>query len=147
MREVRARFITGTPAWLVATALLAWTSRAAAQPLSEATGRIEGRMVEARTGTPLVAALLQVVSTRQRALSDDQGRFVIDDVPAGPQTLVVSAVGFGLVRQDVTVVAHQTNEVTIPVAEGASAYVEEVFVAADATRQPAGQVITSCRGV
>jgi hypothetical protein len=96
----------------------------AAQP----SGRIAGRVVEARTGAPLVAVLVEVQSTRQRGWSDADGQFAIADVPAGPQTLVVSVVGFGLVRRDVTVSPSAVTDVTIPVAGGASTYVENVTV-------------------
>ena len=64
-----------------------------------------------------------------------EGRFDIPDVPVGKQTLVVSVIGYGLVRRDVEVMADQATELTIPVAEGASTYVEEVTVAASAFRE------------
>ena len=99
------------------------------------TGRVTGRVVEARTGAPLVAVLVKVQSTKQQAFSDQDGRFEIADVPAGPQTLLVSVVGFGLVRRDVTVVTGEAVDVTIPVAEGASTYVEDVAVAGSPFRE------------
>jgi hypothetical protein len=104
----------------------------AAQPV---TGRVTGTVVEARTGAPLVAVLVKVQSTGQQALSDADGRFEIADVPAGPQTLLVSVVGYGLVRRDVTVAAGEAVEVSIPVAEGASTYVEDVAVSASPFRE------------
>ncbi len=103
-----------------------------AQPAS---GHISGRVLEARTSAPLAAVLVQVLSTRQRALSDTEGRFHIPDVPVGKQTLVISVIGYGLVRREVEVIADQVTELTIPVAEGASTYVEEVTVAASAFRE------------
>jgi outer membrane receptor for ferrienterochelin and colicin len=99
------------------------------------TGHISGRVIEARTNAPLAAVLVQVQSTRQRAISDPDGQFDIPDVPVGKQTLVVSVIGYGLVRRDVEVSADQATELTIPVAEGASTYVEEVTVAASAFRE------------
>lgn len=100
-----------------------------AQDAARATGQIRGQVVEARTAAPLPAVLVQVESTRQRAISDAEGSFTIDNVPLGPQTLVVSVVGFGLVRRDVDVTPDGID-LTIPVAEGASTYVEEVAVTA-----------------
>ncbi|MEO8680173.1 MAG: TonB-dependent receptor [Vicinamibacterales bacterium] len=102
---------------------------------SDPTGTVTGHVVEARTGAPLAAVLVKVQSTGQQALSDADGRFEIPDVPAGPQTLLVSVVGYGLVRRDVAVVADRPVDVTIPVAEGASGYVEEVQVGASRFRQ------------
>jgi hypothetical protein len=99
------------------------------------TGTIRGRVIEARTGVPLTAVLLQVSSTNQRALSDEQGRFELTDVPAGKQVVLVSVVGYGLVRRDVVVAVGAVLELEIPVAEGASTYVEEVTVPGSAFRQ------------
>ena len=60
--------------------------------LAADTGKITGTVVEARTGTPLAAVLVKVQATGQQALSDADGRFEIDDVPVGAQTLLVSVV-------------------------------------------------------
>lgn len=108
---------------LLAIALMAGAAQAPAP-----TGTIHGQVVEARTAAPLAAVLLQVESTRQRALSDPDGNFVLENVPVGAQSLLVSVVGFGLVRRQVVVVAGDVVAVTIPVAEGASTYVEDITV-------------------
>ncbi|HEX8028180.1 MAG TPA: TonB-dependent receptor [Vicinamibacterales bacterium] len=99
------------------------------------TGKITGTIVEARTNAPLAAVLVKVQSTGQQAFSDVDGKFEIADVPSGPQTLLVSVVGYGLVRREVMVSALEVTEVTIPVAEGASTYVEEVSVGGSAFRE------------
>lgn len=61
---------------------------------------IEGSVVDT-TGAPIVEAKVQAWSaggrdrqTRSEAASDDQGRFLLDDVRAGVYTLFVSAPGF-----------------------------------------------------
>ena len=99
------------------------------------TGTITGTIVEARTNAPLAAVLVKIPSTGQQAFSDAEGHFEIDNVPTGPQTLVVSVVGYGLVRREVMVSASEVVDVTIPVAEGASTYVEEVSVGGSAFRE------------
>jgi hypothetical protein len=98
-------------------------------------GSIRGQIIEARTGTRLTAVLVQVQDTNQRALSDEDGRFELSGVPAGPQTLLVSVVGYGLVHREVVVAADAAVDLTIPVAEGASTYVEEVTVRGSAFRE------------
>lgn len=103
--------------------------------LSIDTGTIHGTIVEARTNAPLAAVLIKVQSTGQQAFTDTEGHFEIADVPVGPQTLLVSVVGYGLVRRDVIVSAGEIVSVTIPVAEGASTYVEDVSVAAGPFRE------------
>jgi hypothetical protein len=102
--------------------------------LQPGTGRVTGTIVEARTGAPLAAVLVKIQSTGQQAHSGPDGRFELADVPAGPQTLVVSVVGYGLVRRDVTIAAGEAIDVSIPVAEGASTYVEDVAVSASPFR-------------
>ena len=105
-------------------------------PLDQSvTGRVTGVIVEARTGAPLVAVLVKVQATGQQAFSNAEGRFEIADVPSGPQTLVISVVGYGLVRREVTVVAGEAVDISIPVAEGASTYVEDVAVSGSAYRE------------
>ena len=99
------------------------------------TGRVSGRIVEARTNVPLAAVLIKIQSTGQQSFSDADGRFEIADVPVGAQTLVVSVIGYGLVRKDVTVPASDVVDITIPVAGGASTYVEDVAVSASPFRE------------
>ena len=112
--------------------VLSLPAELSAQPV---TGRVTGTIVEARTGAPLAAVLVKVQSTGQQAFSNEEGRFEIADVPAGAQTLVVSVVGYGLVRRDVTIVASEAVDVSIPVSEGASTYVEDVAVTASPFRE------------
>ena len=113
------------------------------------TGSVTGTVVEARTGAPLAAVLVKIQSTGQQAFSDAEGRFAIADVPVGAQTVLVSVVGYGLVRRDVAVVAGAPVDITIPVAEGASTYVEDVAVSASPFREAepgvAGQSVLGSR--
>jgi len=105
------------------------------QASPQSPGTITGTIVEARTGAPLAAVLVKVQSTGQQAFSDGDGRFEITGVPVGPQTLLISVVGYGLVRRDVTVSATGAVDITIPVAEGASTYTEDVAVSGRAFRE------------
>jgi hypothetical protein len=98
-------------------------------------GTITGTIVEAKSGAPLAAVLVKVQGTGQQAFSDGDGRFKISDVPVGPQTLLISVVGYGLVRRDVMVAGTNDADVTIPVSEGASTYVEEISVGASRFRE------------
>lgn len=115
---------------------------AAALAITQQTGVITGTIVEARTGAALAAVLVKVQSTGQQAFSDGDGKFEIKDVPVGAQTLVVSVVGYGLVRRDVTVDGTNAVDVTIAVSEGASTYVEEVSVGASRFREAEPGVAT-----
>lgn len=100
-----------------------------------ATGTIVGHVVEARTGAPLAAVLVQLEATGAQMVTDPDGRFEWSGIAAGAHRVLVSAVGFGLVRVDVMVIANEVTTVTIPVADGASTYVESVAVSGDRFRE------------
>lgn len=106
------------------------------------TGRVTGVIIEARTGAPLVAVLVKVQATGQQAFSNAEGRFEIADVPSGPQTLLISVIGYGLVRRDVAVVAGEAVDTSIPVAGGASTYVEDVAVSGTSYRETEPGVVS-----
>jgi hypothetical protein len=99
-----------------------------------ASGTIRGRLLESRTAAGLAAGLVEVESTGQRGTSDADGRFEITAVPSGPQQVLVSMVGYTLVRRDVTVPPSGVLDVDIPLVEGAGTYVESVTVTARAFR-------------
>jgi hypothetical protein len=102
------------------------------------TGSIRGLVVDARTGAPLEHARAALDGDEARARSNDQGRFLLADIPAGAGVLEVSLVGFSLVRRDVEVPAGGTLELTIPLAEGTGTYSEDVQVTASTARREIG---------
>jgi TonB-linked SusC/RagA family outer membrane protein len=104
MREKLGRtepWLKGLTTWLGAAVLVL----AAAAPTAAQTGTVAGQVTEGRFGQPLSGAAVEVEGTRLQAVTDADGRFVIAGVPAGTRTLVVRHIGFGLVRQSVTVQA------------------------------------------
>ncbi len=109
--------------------------RPAAPPSSRdgtASATIRGQVVDARTNVSLSGSLVQIESTAQRALTDGDGRFEIADVPAGSQRLLVSLVGYALVRREIVIAPSATMDLLVPLAEGAGTYVENVTVKASA---------------
>jgi hypothetical protein len=97
-------------------------------PPSPQPGAIHGRVVDALTGEAVADVLVIAEGAARRATTDADGRFVLDDVPAGPHTLVVSIVGYALARRGVVVESARVLEVTVPLAAGAGAYTEQVTV-------------------
>ena len=71
-----------------------FTSSAFGQPSSA--GVIRGTVIDAASGTPLRKVSVWLQSTGQTVLIDDQGRFEMIEVTAGPQELCVSVADFGL---------------------------------------------------
>src|SRR5262245_12894705 len=94
------------------------------------TGSIAGVITDARSGAPLEPARVTVDGLKIRAHSNEHGRFVLADVPAGPGVLEVSLVGYALARLDVVVPATGTLELTVTLAEGTGTFSEEVEVKA-----------------
>ena len=93
-----------------------------------AAGAIRGVVVDTRGGTPVGHVAVRLQATGQTTVTDDQGRFEIDVVPAGDQELSVSAVDFILVKQSVAVKAGAVTDVTIVLSEGTGRYAETVNV-------------------
>jgi iron complex outermembrane receptor protein len=91
-------------------------------------GSISGRVTDAKNeGLPGVTVLVEGTSIGGSTNAD--GTFMITSVPAGPQTLVISFVGYATARQPVTVLAGRTT--TVPaqkLSENATALGEAVVV-------------------
>src|SRR5918994_51716 len=58
------------------------------------TGRIVGRVVEAEQGNPIAGADLEVVGAGITAITALDGRYALQDVPAGPVSIRVRMLGF-----------------------------------------------------
>ena len=85
---MRLRRLFPLPALVLATGLGPVAAYAQAQ------GAVEGQVVEAEAGTPLPGANVAVEGTALGTSTDADGRFRLEGVPAGPQTLLVSFVGY-----------------------------------------------------
>lgn len=91
---------------LIAAALLP-VSTAAAQ----GGGVVTGRIVDESTNRPLVGATVTIVGTALGDISNAQGDFRVENVPAGPRQVRVSVLGYGAETQEVTVAAGATASV------------------------------------
>lgn len=121
---VRA-LVAGCATWTVLVA-----AAGPALALDQAPGRIEGVVIEARTRAPLAGVVVQIDDRCEATATAADGHFGFTTVPPGAHTLLVSVVGYELVRRDVVVTAGALVTVTIPVTEGASPYTEAVTVMA-----------------
>jgi hypothetical protein len=75
-----------------------------------------------------------VQGTSLTTVTGDDGGFVLRNVPAEPQSLLVSLVGYSLARPIVNVEADRTAEITVTLADGLGSYAEEVTVVGDRFR-------------
>lgn len=58
------------------------------------TGRISGMIVDSKTGETLPGATILIEGTTRGASADFDGKFSINNVPAGKVTLVVSYISY-----------------------------------------------------
>lgn len=124
-------------------ALILLLSAGPAAPAAAAPACVRGTIVDAVTGAPLAHVLVSVDGLALDARSDEQGAFEICGMPAGPRRLIVSVVGYILVRRDVTV-GRDTAMLTIPLAPGTGTYTETVSVQGEAV-EPASRGVPSRR--
>jgi hypothetical protein len=101
-----------------------------------ATGGIRGQVIDARTAAPLSRVLVMLDDEGPSAMTDDEGRFELKEVAAGPHRLVISVVGYVFVRRPVDVRAGEVLDLVIPLVEGTGTYSEEVTVAVDRFHAP-----------
>jgi hypothetical protein len=112
--------------------LVVWAIRPvlAQDPGTRETSVILGTVVEARSGQPLAGVQVWLSGTPHTAASARDGRFRLDGVAPGDYVMIVSVVGYGLVRRGVSVPANETILLDIVLAEGVGTYEERVEVVA-----------------
>jgi iron complex outermembrane receptor protein len=93
---------------------------------AQTTGSLRGR-VTTTDGEPVEAVSVGLQGQTFGSITDSQGQFTINNVPAGSYTLAVSAVGLKSAQQTVTVTAGQRTTLDFRLAESA-AELQEVVV-------------------
>ena len=79
---------------------------------AQAGGTITGQVVSAETQEPLINVQVFVNGTQRGGLTDQRGRFLITNVPAGSQTVTATLIGYSQMSRAVTVSAGGTETVT-----------------------------------
>lgn len=111
--------------WVLVLAALAFPSLGAAQQ----SGTVTGTIVDATTQQPLQSVQVMIVGTSRGTLTNQQGRFVIPNVPAGPQEVRVTQLGYGSASEEINIGAGQTATVDFSLTQSAVA-IEGVIVTA-----------------
>jgi TonB-dependent receptor len=75
---------------------------------AQSTGTVQGRVVDAADGSPLPGANVVVEGTSIGTSTNQNGRYQLQNVPTGEQTLVVSYVSYQETTADITVSAGET---------------------------------------
>ena len=99
------------------------------------TGALEGRLTDAN-GASLFGATIQVVGTDLGTAAGDDGRYRIEGVPAGTQTVTSSYVGYAPVRRTVIIPEGGTATLDLRFTEGA--FQTEIVVVGDAFTETDG---------
>src|SRR5690606_38806318 len=60
----------------------------------QTTGRIQGRVTDAQTGQPLVGASVIVVGTNYGNITNEEGYYFINNVPAGVHDIQAQFLGY-----------------------------------------------------
>jgi TonB-dependent starch-binding outer membrane protein SusC len=71
--------------------------------IAQETGTVMGLVTSQETGQPVQGAQVRVVGTNLGTLTNAQGRFMIANVPQGPQAVQVVFIGYRQVTREVTV--------------------------------------------
>ncbi len=94
-------------------------------------GELRGRVIDATTSAPVVAATVRIDGTRLGALADDSGRYVITGVPAGNVTVIAQRLGYTTLSRSITIRAGTSTTLDLRLSPGAPE-LAAVRVAADA---------------
>ncbi len=82
-------------------------------------GTVTGRVTDASNGQPIAAVQVFISSLDLGGLTQQNGRYLLQNVPAGTHTLSVSRIGYRTVEAQITVGGGQTVEQNFSVAEEA----------------------------
>ncbi|MGH7476393.1 MAG: SusC/RagA family TonB-linked outer membrane protein [Longimicrobiales bacterium] len=102
------------PRCLAATLAAAATSALlAAAAQAQESGRITGRVVDAANNRPLAGVQVFIPPTGIGGLSDESGRFLLLQVPPGPQTVTAQIIGYRQAEQQVTVTSGEVVSIEL----------------------------------
>ncbi|MCL7968881.1 MAG: TonB-dependent receptor [marine benthic group bacterium] len=106
-----------------------------ASPLfAQTTGKVQGRVTDAATGAPVAGAQVRVVNTTLGNLTNDQGFYFINEVPAGLQNIEASFIGYrAVVVEGERILAGQTTTINFELEQTA---VELEAITVEGERNP-----------
>lgn len=131
MRQSRVRW---WPKILGVAAVLGWTATAPPPVEAQQAGVISGAVVDQATSQPLVGAQVVVVGTNLAAVTNEAGRYIIRNVPAGQRNVRAMLIGYGNVTHEAQVRPGQTAEVDFALSVSAIA-LEDIVVTATGQAQ------------
>lgn len=97
---------------------------------------IRGVVQDAVTGDPLPLANVTLENADRGTSTDNQGQFVLERLPAGAYTLVVSYIGYRVYRERIALEAGETQTLTV-LLEPTEVRIDEVTVTGERDRESA----------
>jgi TonB-linked SusC/RagA family outer membrane protein len=94
---------------------------------AQQTGTIAGRVIDGQTGQTIPAAQVFIPDLDIGVLTQQNGSYLLPNVPVGPRTVTVQRIGYGQMTQNVTVAAGQTVVLDFRITEEALA-LDEIVV-------------------
>ena len=92
-------------------------------------GRLSGTIVDSKTGETLLGATVLIEGTNKGAAADFDGKFVINNVPAGKVTLIISYVSYTTKKiADVKIAANETTDINVILDQSSAQDLQEVEV-------------------
>src|SRR5688500_14194537 len=91
---------------------------------------------------PAVSATVRLKGAKKATLTNNEGAFLIENVPPGNYSLEVSSVGFQTLEKEVSVTAGSTTDVSIQLSQ-TQTQLSEVIVSAGRTRETIDEVPSS----
>lgn len=90
-------------------AVVAFLAAAGAAEVEAQTGTVTGQVVDAGSQQPLNGAQVLIAGTGIGGITASSGRYTLQNVPAGTQTIQVQLIGYGRQEQEITVSAGETT--------------------------------------
>lgn len=111
----------------IVAALAGVAGPAAAQTIQPSAGAIDGIVVDAETGEPLVATAVRVIEVHRTETVRADGRFVFDRLRPGRYTIVADRIGYRSETVPVDVVAGETVQLRVAL-NVAAVHLEQLVV-------------------
>ena len=78
--------------------------------LAAQAGTVYGQVTDARTGLPVARVQVFIFTLELGGLSQQNGRYLLQNVPAGTHTLTVARIGYRTIAAQIAVDGNQTVE-------------------------------------
>ena len=75
--------------------------------------KIRGRITNSKTGEPLIGANIMLDDTMLGNASDENGHYIIKDIPIGNYTLLAMFIGYETHKKDLWIEANQLYTINI----------------------------------